>query len=273
MECQYKYFNVELNDYVAEVVINRPNKANSLHVKAWEEMKVVFDDLAINPKARAIILRGAGKHFCAGMDLNALMGGAIQVDTDCEARKRDHIRKFILKIQDIITSIEDCKKPVLAAVHKACVGGGINIVTACDIRYCTDDAFFSIKETDLGLVADIGVLQRLPNIINPGFVAELAFTGREFLGQEAEKLGLVTKSFANQDAMLLEVRKLAKTIASKSPLVMKGVKEMLLYKRDHTVQESMDFMAMYNAGMFLSKDLYEAFEAYTIKRETKFEDL
>jgi len=216
--------------------------------------------------------RGEGKHFCAGMDLSALMGGALQVDTDCEARKRDHIRKFIHMIQDIITSIEDCKKPVLAAIHKACVGGGINIVTACDIRYCTDDAFFSIKETDLGLVADIGVLQRLPNIINPGFVAELAFTGREFLGPEAEKLGLVTKSFENQDSMLAEVRKLASVIATKSPLVMKGVKEMLLYKRDHSVQESMNFMALYNSSMLLSKDLNESFEAYTVKRQPNYED-
>jgi enoyl-CoA hydratase len=273
MECQYRYFNVELENHVAEVIINRPDKANSLHVKAWEEMKQVFDDLSVNPKARVIILRGEGKHFCAGMDLQALMGGAIQVDTDCDAKKRDHIRKFIVKIQNIITSIEDCKKPVIAAIHKACVGGGINIVTACDMRYCTDDAFFSIKETDLGLVADIGVLQRLPNIINPGFVAELAFTGREFLGQEAEKLGLVTKSFNDQDSMLEEVRELASTIASKSPLVMKGVKEMLLYKRDHSVKESMDFMALYNSGMLLSKDLYESFEAYTVKRKPKYEDL
>lgn len=272
MSSNFKYFKVDVNQRIAEVSFNRPDKANSLHVPAWEEMKEVFNSVSENPEVRVVILRGEGKHFCAGMDLEALMGGAIQIETDCEARKRNHIRQFILKIQDIITSIEDCKKPVIAAVHNACVGGGINIVTACDMRYCADNAFFSIKETDLGLVADIGVLQRLPNIINPGLVAELAFTGRKVFGKEAQRMGLVTESFESEVLLLEKVREMAAQIATKSPLVIQGIKEMLLYKRDHSVQESMDFMAMYNAGMFLSKDLYEAFGAYTQKREPKYEN-
>ena len=273
MDLNYKYFAVEVNNYIAEVAFNRPDKANSLHVPAWEEMKLVFDSLAINPKVRVIILKGNGKHFCAGMDLQALMGGAIQTDTDCDAKKRIHIKKFILKIQQIITSIEDCKKPVIAAIHKACVGGGINIATACDMRYCTHDAFFSIKETELGLVADIGVLQRMPTIVNPGFTAELAFTGRNFLGPEAEKIGLVTQSFELYDDMLAKVREVAQIIASKSPLVIQGIKEVLLYKRDHSTSDALNYMANYNAGMLLSKDLYESFEAYTVKRKPEYEDL
>ncbi|MBT8234380.1 MAG: crotonase/enoyl-CoA hydratase family protein [Saprospiraceae bacterium] len=267
MECCYKYFNVELSDYIAEVIFNRPDKANSLHVPAWEELKEVFDDLSNNDKARAIILRGEGKHFCAGMDLQALMSVPAGSDSNCEARKRLHIRKFIIKIQEIITSIEDCRKPVIAAVHKACVGGGLNIITACDMRYCTDDAFFSIKETDLGLVADIGVLQRMPDMINPGIMTELAFTGRQFNGPEAKEIGLVTESFDTQESMLNHVRDLAKTISEKSPLVMQGIKEMLLYKRDHSTQDAMQYMASWNAAMLMSKDLYESFEAYMAKRK------
>jgi len=268
----YKSFLVTISDHIATVSFNRPDKANSLDIDAWKEMQNVFNDLAINPEARVIILRGEGKHFCAGMDLNTLMSVNNNFEGTCPARKRDALRKFIKLIQATITAIEDCRKPVIAAIHKACVGGGINIVTACDIRYCTDDAFFSIKETDLGLVADIGVLQRLPKIINASIANELAYTGRQFDGQEAKRIMLVGDSFSSYEELLNHVNQLAAEIASKSPLVVQGTKEVLLYTRDHSVEASLDFVANWNASMLISNDITEAMTAYMQKRKAIFKD-
>lgn len=267
---EYTSFKVEINNHIAQVSFNRPEKANSLHITAWEEMKAIFEDLHVNPEARVIVLTGEGKHFCSGIDLQTLMN-IQQFDTKCEARKRESIRKFIFKLQDAISSIEHCRKPVLAAIHKACIGGGVDITTACDMRYCTEDAFFSIKEIDLGLVADIGTLQRLPTIINPGLVAEMAYTGRKVLGKEAEKIGLVNQCFETREAMLERVMELAAMIASKSPLCIRGTKEMLLYKRDHSVADSLNYVAAWNAAMLISDDIMEAFQASMTKQTPVFE--
>ncbi len=268
----YESYTVTIENHIAEVAFNRPEKANSLHAKAWKEMQMIFESLHENPDVRVIILSGEGKHFCAGIDLTLLMDVQKIQSIECEGRKREQLRKFIFGLQGNISSIEKCRKPVLAAIHGACIGGGVDIVSACDIRYCTDDAYFSIKEIDLGLVADIGTMQRLPKIINPGMMAELAYTGRKVGGQEAEKIGLVNRTFSDKEAMLDEVRQLAATIASKSPLCIRGTKEILLYTRDHSVEESLNYMTAWNASMLLSKDLLEAFQANMEKRKPVFID-
>ena len=175
-------------------------------------------------------------------------------------------------LQDCITSIERCRKPVLAAIHKACIGGAVDIIAACDMRYCTDDTYFTIREVDLGLVADIGTMQRLPTILNPGMMAEMAYTGRNVYGEEAAKIGLVNRTFATREELLTEVTKIAETIAEKSPIVIRGTKEILLHKRDHTVNESLEYVATWNAGMLFSNDIQEAFKAYMMKRKPEFED-
>ena len=267
----YSFFKVTIQNNIATVSFNRPEKANSLHMPAWEEMRDIFNELAENSEARVIILKGEGKNFCAGIDLETLMDIQKFNALSCEARKRDALRKFILNFQDTITAIEKCKKPVLAAIHKACIGGGVDIISACDMRYCTEKAYFSIKEVDLGLVADIGTMQRLPTILNPGLMAELAYTGRNVYGPEAEKIGLVNQTFSTQEAMMEKVNELAAIIAAKSPVVIRGTKEMLLYKRDHTVADSLDYMATWNAAMLLSNDLMEAFQAKMEKRKPIFE--
>jgi enoyl-CoA hydratase len=268
----YTFFKVSLENHVAVVSFNRPAKANSLHLPAWEEMQSIFEALHDNEDARVIVLSGEGKHFCAGIDLTTLMSLQQFQSISCEGRKREKLRAFIFKLQQTITAIEKCRKPVLAAIHKACVGGAVDIVTACDIRYCTDDAYFSIKEIDLGLVADIGTLQRLPTIINPGMVAEMAYTGRKVFGPEAEKIGLVNRTYSNKETMLKSVMEIARMIASKSPLCIRGTKEMLLYKRDNTVDNSLNYMVAWNASMLLSEDLMEAFQANMEKRKALFKD-
>lgn len=267
---EYTSFKVNIENHIAQVSFNRPDKANSLHMVAWEEMKAIFEELNHNPEARVIVLTGEGKHFCSGIDLQTLMDIQRFGEIKCEGRRREALRKFILKLQSCISAIEQCRKPVMAAIHKACIGGAVDIVAACDMRYCTDDSFFAIKEIDLGLVADIGTMQRLPNILNPGFMAELAYTGRKVMGAEADKIGLVNQKFETQEEMMERVMALAKMIASKSPLCIRGTKEMLLYKRDHSVADSLDYMATWNAAMLMSDDLMEAFQANMMKKEPVF---
>ena len=267
----YNFFKVTIQDHIAQVAFNRPEKANSLHMPMWEEMQQVFEDMHDDSNVRVIILKGEGKNFCAGIDLATLMDIQKFSSISCEGRKREALRKFIFKLQDTITSIEKCRKPVLAAIHKACVGGAVDIITACDMRYCTEDAYFAIKEIDLGLVADIGTMQRLPNIVHPGIASELAYTGRNVSGTEAEKIGLSNQVFSSQEEMMDHVMKIAQMIASKSPLCIRGTKEMLLYKRDHSVEESLNYMTAWNASMLLSNDLMEAFQAHIEKRVPNFE--
>jgi len=268
----YEFFKVNINNHIAEVKFNRPEKANSLHTPAWEEMAKIFQALDAEPDARVIVLSGEGKNFCAGMDLETLMDIQKFGGIECEGRKREALRGFIFKLQDIISSIEKCRKPVLAAVHNACIGGALDIITACDMRYCTADAYFSVKEIDLGLVADIGTMQRLPTILNPGIASEMAYTGRNVMGIEAEKIGLVNTCFDTQEEMHTHVLNIAASIVSKSPLVVRGTKEMLLYKRDHSVDESLNYMTAWNASMLLSNDLMEAFQAFIEKRKPVFEN-
>ena len=192
-------------------------------------MKAVFEHLDEQPEVRVIILSGEGKNFCAGIDLALLMELDPNESIECEGRKREEFRKFVYHLQDCITAIERCRKPVLAAIHGACIGGGVDIVTACDMRYVSADAYLSIKEVDMGLVADIGTLQRLPKLISYALTAELAYTGRKLGGVEAAAIGLANKCYADRDEMMDEVSKMASMIAAKSPLVIRGTKEILQY--------------------------------------------
>ncbi len=269
---EYSHFKVKVEDHIAQVSFNRPEKANALVLEAWEEMQAIFENIDQNPEIRVVVLTGEGKHFCAGIDLSLLMNIQRFNEDNCEGRKREKLRQFILKLQNTITSIEKCRKPVLAAIHNGCIGGGVDIVTACDMRYSTKDAYFTIKEVDMGLVADIGTLQRLPKIIAPGMVAEMAYTGRKVSGVEAKEMGLVNNHFEDKETMLVEVFKIATVIAKKSPLVIRGTKEMIHYSRNHTIEESLNYMSVWNAAMLVSNDLMEAFQSNMEKREAKFKD-
>jgi len=268
----YKTFKVNIENHIAQVAFNRPEKANSLNQQAWEEMKAIFETLDADDAVRVIVLSGEGKHFCAGIDLTLLMSVQQFNQIPCEGRKRETIRKFILKLQDCITAIERCRKPVLAAIHKGCIGGGVDIISTCDMRYATEDAYFTIKEIDMGMVADIGTLQRLPKIIAPGIMAEMAYTGRKVFGLEAEKIGLTNRTFPDKETMMEAVMEIATTIAAKSPLSIRGTKEVLLHSRDHTVADGLKYIASWNAGMLLSDDLMAAFQASMQKTAPVFKD-
>ncbi|QCK15684.1 crotonase/enoyl-CoA hydratase family protein [Mangrovivirga cuniculi] len=267
-----QYFKVKIENKIANVAFNRPEKSNALHMDAWIEMKDIFNFLSGNEETRAIILSGEGNNFCAGIDLELLMSVNELRNIDCSGRRSEKIRSLVLTLQETVTAIENCSKPVLAAIHKGCIGGGVDIISACDMRYCSDDAYFTIKEIDLGMVADLGTLQRLPKLISPGMVAEMAYTGRKVTGQEAQNIGLVNQCYSSKEEMMEYVQQTAQNIAAKSPLSIRGTKEVLKYTRDHSVEDSLNYMATWNAAMFLSDDLTEAFKATMEKRQPNFKD-
>jgi enoyl-CoA hydratase len=266
----YQTFKVEIQDYIATVTFNRPERANALNQTAWNEMKSIFEALDDDESVRVVILCGEGKHFCAGIDLELLMNVTSINAIKCEGRKREKMRQNVLNLQAPINAIEQCSKPVIAAIHGGCIGGGVDIVSACDMRYCTDDAYFCIREIDMGMVADLGTLQRLPKIIASGIARELAYTGRSVMGPEAERIHLVNCSFADTDTLIIEVKKIAQTIAKKSPISIRGTKHILNHSRDHSVADGLEYMATWNAAMILSDDLMEAFQAKMQKREAVY---
>ncbi len=264
---------VTIDSPIALVELHRPEKANALDTRLWEMLGETFRELDEQSTVRVCVLSGAGKHFCAGIDLEMLQQlGKQTEDFNCEGRKRDALRRTILKLQSAFTEIERCRKPVIATVHGACLGAGLDLVAACDLRYCTTDASFQIKEIDLGLVADIGSLQRLPALIAQGMVRELAFTGRVFSGEEAQRIGLVNQCFPDHDVLMRHAREVSERIASKSPLAVTGIKETLLYARDHTVAEGLSQVANWNAAMLLSNDLEEVVMASLQNRSPQFQD-
>jgi len=266
------HFNVDIENHIAKVAFNRPEKSNALNMDAWIEMQAIFETLSDNNKVRVVILSGEGKHFCAGIDLELLMSINKLRDVSCSGRQSEKVRELIITLQQTVTSIEKCSKPVLAAIHNGCIGGGVDIATACDLRYCTENAYFSIKEIDLGMVADLGTLQRLPKIISPGIAAEMAYTGREVHGSEAKEIGLVNECFDSQQSLMEAVMEIAKTIAAKSPLSIRGTKEILRHTRDHSVENGLNYISTWNAAMLLSDDLTEAFSAKKENREPEFKD-
>ena len=260
------------DNHIAHVRLNRPDKANAMSREVWEELRTAFDWIDATPEARVAIVSGSGAHFTSGIDLAMLAGVADEVDDDCEARKREKLRRVILDLQDTLTSLERCRKPVIAAIHGACIGGGLDLICCADMRYCSADAFFSIKEIDMGMTADVGTLQRLPKLIGDGMVRELAYTGRKFAADEAKAIGLVNRVFENPQALLAGVMQIAAEIAAKSPLAMRGTKEMIVYARDHSVADSLNYIATWNAAMLMSADLQEAMMAGMQKTVPKFRD-
>ena len=268
----YQTLTLEINNHIAQVTLNRPEKRNALDESGWRELRQVFTTLDETPEARVIILRGEGQHFCAGIDLALLMSIQQQVQDACEGRKREKLRHLIFGLQAPINAIEQCSKPVLAAIHGGCIGAGVDIVSACDMRYATEDGYFTIKEIDMGMVADLGTLQRLPKLIGDGLAREMAYTGRKVFGPEAQAIGLVNRAYPDQATLLTEVQAIAETIAAKSPLSIRGSKEILRYSRDHSVEEGLNYVALWNAAMILSDDLMEAFQATMEKRTPEYKD-
>ena len=268
----YSCFNLEIKNKVAHVQMCRPDEFNSMNKAFWSELPHLIDTISNDASARVIVLSGQGKHFCAGMDLANFTQGGNAPKAHLGMQKEAGYR-VTRDLQYTITCLEKARIPVIAAIQGACVGGGVDLATAADIRYCTKDAFFCIQEINIGMAADVGTLQRIPRLIPEGIVRELAYTGRRFLAEEAMKHGMVNKVFENQEEMMESVMEIANEIASKGPLAIAGTKESLNYGRDHSTEESLNHIALWNTAMGINDEMGVAFKAKAEKKEAEFEDL
>lgn len=268
---EYKSFNVEIKNHVAHVQLSRPEAMNSMNQDFWLELPQCMKALDVSGDVRAIVLSSTGKHFSAGMDLAVFSNPKLVPMTGDPGRMGENLRRVVLKLQATLTAMEEIRIPVLSAIQGGCIGGALDMVCASDSRYCTEDAYFTIKETELGMTADVGTLQRLPKLIPEGVARELAYTGRKFTAQEAQQLGFVNKVFKDQADMLDGVMTIAAQIAKNSPLAVAGCKEMINYTRDHTVADSLKYMATWQSGMFRPNDMMKTFAAKATKSDAQFD--
>ena len=267
----YQAFQVELTGNIAHVQINRPEKVNAMNAAFWTEIIEIFQWIDEADAVRVVVLSGAGKHFSAGIDLMLLASVANEMGKDV-GRNARMLRRKILQMQASFTAVDQCRKPVLAAVQGYCLGGAIDLIAACDMRYAAEDAQFSIKEIDMGMAADVGTLQRLPRIIGDGMLRELAYTGRMVAADEARAIGLVNRVYSDHQALLDGVMAIALEIASKSPIAIAGTKQMISYMRDHRVDDGLEYVATWNAAMLQSSDLRLAMTAHMTKQKPEFVD-
>ena len=273
---KYKSFTIDVADHVASLVLSRPDELNTMSRDFWVELGEVLEEINKNSEVRVVVMSSTGKHFCAGMDLSAFSNG---VDNIPDGKKPDHARigeavyRVAKELQGYISSLEKIRVPVIAAIQGGCIGGAVDLVTACDIRLASKDAFFCIQEINIGMAADVGTLQRLPKIIPDSKMREMAYTGRRMYADEAKETGLVSDTYESQDEMLTAANELAKVIASKSPVAIYGLKAVMNYSRDHSVSEGLEYNALWSGAMLSQKDMTEAITANMEKRDATFNDL
>lgn len=267
----YECFDIAVEGRVAHLRLTRPEQRNTLTRPMFAELAEILATLDGEGSARAIVLSSTGTTFCAGLDLVATSFGGTGVADG--ARRRAAFTRQIADTQEVFTALERLRMPVLAAVQGGCVGGGLELISACDMRYCTADAFFALPEINLGFPADLGGLQRLPKVMPEGLARELAFTGRRLPAAEARACGLVNRVFATHEEMLDGVLGVAAEIATKSPLGTWATKELLLHARDHTVADGLRHTAVWQATIFGGADVKEGVAAFREKRPAAYNDL
>ena len=273
---EYKCFQISVTNHVASLVLSRPNELNTMSRDFWVELGDVLEEINRNSDIRVVVMSSTGKHFCAGMDLNAFDNGVDNIPDDKkpdDARIGEAVYRVAKELQEYISTLEKIRVPVIAAIQGGCVGGAVDLVTACDIRLASSDAFFCIQEINIGMAADVGTLQRLPRIIPDSKMREMAYTGRRMYAEEAKDTGLVSDVFESQEILLNAANKLANEIASKSPVAIYGLKAVMNYSRDHTVSESLEYNALWSGAMLSQKDMTEAMTANMEKREASFNKL
>lgn len=269
-------FDVSIENKIAHIVMKRPEKRNSMIPEFWDELPEIIEDIDFGAKARVIVISSTGPHFTAGLDISAIGNGGDSPVENPEASKLQRpvaFQTMLRTMQHSFSCIEQCRIPVIAAIQGGCIGGGVDLTTACDMRYATEDAFITIFEINVGMTADVGTFPRIVKLIPEGVVRELAYTGRRMPAHEAKAIGFFNEVYPDQEAMLEGVMTIAKEIASKPPLAIYGCKRMITYARDHNTADALDYVGVWNASMLQPSEMVEAITARAQKREAKFVDL
>ncbi len=271
MSTPYESLAVEVKDNVAQVTLLGPGKGNAMGPAFWDEMPLVFGELDADPEVRAIVLTGSGRNFSYGLDLLA-MGNTLgdTMSGEVSARPRTDFHTTVKRMQQSITAVADCRTPTIASIQGWCIGGGVDLISAVDIRYASADAKFSVREVKLSIVADVGSLARLPYILSDGHLRELALTGKDIDAARAERIGLVNEVLPDAESALAAAHATAAEIAANSPLVTRGIKDVLDEQRTDDVAASLRYVAAWNSAFLPSKDLKEGIAAMFEKRAAHF---
>ncbi|UTP39438.1 crotonase/enoyl-CoA hydratase family protein [Phenylobacterium sp. LH3H17] len=268
-------FAVTIEDHVAHIQLKRPEAMNTMVRAFWNELPAIVKDIDHNARARVIVISSTGRHFSAGMDLAVFGGGGSTSQNQVQDRhiNAEQQRHHIHWLQDCFGCLDDARIPVIVAIQGGCIGGAVDMTSACDIRYATADAFFCIQEINIGMTADVGTFPRLCKLIPEGWVREMAYTGRRMPAQKAKEIGWVNEVFDTHEQCVDHALVTAREIASKAPLAVAGSKVMINYARDHTIKDGLDYIAVWQTGMFSGAHMGEAFKAKAEKRDPVFQDL
>ncbi|MGB7404470.1 MAG: crotonase/enoyl-CoA hydratase family protein [Pacificimonas sp.] len=268
---QLETLSLNVDGHIAHVELTRPDELNTMTPQFWEDMISAFEAIEDDMAVRCVILSSTGRHFTAGLDLKS--AGSLHGEEQDVARQRAHFLRHVKRLQHSFTVIDECRAPVIGVIQGGCIGGGVDLVTSCDMRIASEGSFFTIQEINVGIVADVGTLQRIPHLLPQGIIRELAYTGRRFGVDEAKGYGFVNSVEADHDAAMAAARKLADEIASKSPVAMMGTKAVLNRGRGQTVDEGLDYVAVWNAAFLQGEDMREAIGAQMQKRPAKFANM
>ena len=275
---QSNYFDIEFLGHVAHIKLNRPEKRNAMNWDFWRDLPRIVGDIDTHARARCIVLSSTGPVFSAGLDLS-LFGQDVFASSktakmnEKELQTPQNFMSFLSFLQDSISSLQKARIPVICAIQGGCIGGGVDLICSADIRLATNDAFFSIRETKIGMVADVGTFPRIVKLLPEGIVKELAFTGRNFSAQEAKEYGFVNKLYESHHSLIKGALEIANEIASNSPAAVYGCKRVIDFSRDHTIDEGLEWINMWNASMLSQSELMEGFQSYKSKKEGNFAEL
>jgi len=274
-QANYSCFNVEIEAGVAHIQLKRPEAMNTMTRPFWNELPAIVKDIDDNARARCIVISSTGKHFSAGMDMSVFTddeGVTVRNEADRWVAA-ESFRRFVHHLQETFSCLDKARMPVIVAIQGGCIGGAVDFISACDIRYATTDAFFQIQEINIGMTADVGTFPRLCKLIPEGWVRELAYAGRRLPAQRARDIGLVNEVFDTHEEVVAHALATAREIAQKSPLAVAGSKVMINYARDHSIADALDYIATWQTGMFSGPHMAEAFAAKAQKRDAVFPDL
>lgn len=269
----YSCFTLDVAEGVAHLRFSRPDKFNSFIPEFWRELPDAVNEISANAKARVIVLSAEGKHFTAGMDISVFMSGALDAPPENREVAAEVFRHQVKALQATFSSLEDARQPVLAAIQGGAIGAGVDLVSACDCRYASADAFFCIQETAIGMTADVGTFPRLAKIIPEGWARQMAYTAERVPAAKAKEIGLVNEVYDSHDALLGGVMEIAAKIAAHSPLAVTGCKQMINYSRDHSTDDALNYIALWNAAMLRADDIKESYIAKSEKRAPTFDEL